>query len=100
MVENYTIAGDVSQIVAHTNTIVKDKRSLPCTTGHYRKDSKWFTTNVFSYPITPSYHMGTNIMCNTYDEEYFDVWLEHPLSCIISGPSNSGKTFFCKNVIA
>lgn len=30
----------------------------------------------------------------------FDFRLQHPFSCVISGPSNSGKTFFVKMLIA
>ena len=29
----------------------------------------------------------------------FDFRLQHPFSCVISGPSNSGKTFFVKHLI-
>src|SRR4029434_8748876 len=29
----------------------------------------------------------------------FDFRLQHPFSCIISGPSNSGKTYFVKMLI-
>ena len=30
------------------------------------------------------------------DVTYFDFRLQHPFSCVISGPSNLGKTFFVK----
>ena len=33
------------------------------------------------------------------DVEGFDFRLQHPFSCVISGPSNSGKTFFVKQLI-
>lgn len=30
----------------------------------------------------------------------FDFRLQHPFSCVISGPSNSGKTYFVKELVA
>lgn len=46
--------------------------------------------------------MATNNMLGypgVYDTEGFDFKFQHPFSCIISGPSNSGKTFFVKMLL-
>lgn len=42
--------------------------------------------------ITQPYHMATKL-------EDKDLRLLHPFSCVVSGPSNCGKTFFVKDVI-
>ena len=49
--------------------------------------------------------MGTDIgmdrsIHGLRDVTNFDFRLQHPFSCVISGPSNSGKTFFVKMLIA
>ncbi len=33
------------------------------------------------------------------DASEFDFRLQHPFSCVISGPSNSGKTYFVKRLM-
>ncbi len=33
------------------------------------------------------------------DASEFDFRMQHPFSCVISGPSNSGKTYFVKRLL-
>ena len=44
---------------------------------------------------------SSNILnhCNMCETDDFDFRLQHPFSALVSGPSNSGKTYFVKTLM-
>ncbi len=69
-----------------------------CTTSQSTKGSRWCIISAGFYPISILFLMATDSMMprGVRDASEFDCRLQHPFSCVISGPSNSGKTYFVK----
>ncbi len=100
LVDSYVTSHDSTKyILAHTENIVRDKRLSRCTTNQSLKGLRWCIINADFCPISPRFLMATDQMMmhrGSMDVSDFDFRLQHPFSCVISGPSNSGKSYFVK----
>ena len=83
------------------STIVRDKKRLTLkNTSVVKRFKVVYNKHVLlsdftTLPLGTDMGMDRSIQ-GLRDVTYFDFRLQHPFSCVISGPSNSGKTFFVK----
>ncbi len=95
LVDSYVTSHDSTKyILAHTENIVRDKKTLTLHNKSVVKRLRWCIINADFCPISPRFLMATDQMMmhrGSMDVSDFDFRLQHPFSCVISGPSNSGS---------